>query len=124
MAGDPPLTISVCVIPREGALSLRLRSGQALAFSARVGGDAAGAISLCQGVVNPLAQAFRTPAPSTGSGQALRKLREERGTLCVGEASEIRGLGHPPNRCSKFRYWLVGFLRGTVVFNFPGRAQC
>ena len=31
------------ILPTEGAPSLRLRSGQALAFFVRVGGDAAGA---------------------------------------------------------------------------------
>jgi hypothetical protein len=45
-----------------------------------------------------LAPAFPTRAPSTGSGQALRKKREGRGTHCVGDASEIKSLGHSPKR--------------------------
>jgi hypothetical protein len=41
-------------------------------------------------VREPLAQAFPTPA--------LRKEREGRGTRCVGDAGEIKSLGHPPFR--------------------------
>ena len=40
-----------------------------------------------------LALAFPTPA--------LRKRREGQGTHCVGDASEIKSLGHPPK--GKFR---------------------
>ncbi len=39
-------------------------------------------------MIDSLAQALRIPA--------LRKVREERGTHCVGDASEIKSLGHPP----------------------------
>jgi hypothetical protein len=38
--------------------------------------------------INPHAQAFPCPA--------LRKKREGRGTHSVGDASEIKSLGHPP----------------------------
>jgi len=42
----------------------------------------------CRVVSNLLAQALPTPA--------LRKVREGRGTHCVGDAGEIKSLGHPP----------------------------
>ena len=41
------------------------------------------------------AQAFEAPAPSASLGQALRKVREGRGTHCIGDAREIKSLGHP-----------------------------
>ena len=40
-------------------------------------------------------QASPTPVPSTSSGQALRQEREGQGTHYVGDASEIKSLGHP-----------------------------
>ena len=43
---------------------------------------------LCSGVLKRSAQAFSTPA--------LRKVREGRGTRCLGDASEVKSLGHPP----------------------------
>ena len=51
-------------------------------------------------MIDPLAQAFPTPAPSTSSGQALRRVREGRATHCVGEVGEIKSLGHPSVRQS------------------------
>ena len=40
-------------------------------------------------MIDPVAQAFPTPA--------LRKVREGRGTRRVGDANEIKSLGHPPD---------------------------
>lgn len=61
------------------------------------------------GVINPVVQAFPTPAP--------RKEREGRGTLFAGGASEIRNLGTRPFHCSPpvdsradtNRFGLLGF---------------
>jgi hypothetical protein len=39
---------------------------------------------------------FIVPAPSAGLGQALRNVREGRGTHFCGCAGEVKSLGHPP----------------------------
>ncbi len=45
------------------------------------------AVASSGGVIDPVAQAVPTPA--------LRKVREGRGTRFVGDANEIKRLGHP-----------------------------
>jgi len=45
-------------------------------------------VSESRGMIDPLAQAFPTPA--------LRKVREGRGTRCFADAGQIKSLGHPP----------------------------
>jgi hypothetical protein len=64
----------LCIAPFHGGCPI-------LAFFARVGGDAAGATLVRS--TPPVVYAVVVPAPSTGSGQALRKVREGRGTRAV-----------------------------------------
>ena len=50
------------------------------------------AVASSGGVIDPVAQAVPTPA--------LRKVREGRGTRFVGDANEIKRLGHPAGSLS------------------------
>jgi hypothetical protein len=79
--------MSVFIVSKEGAPSLRFLQGWAamLLVLFCLSRRAACTALTQRGVIDTLAQAFPTPAPSTSSGQALRKVREGRGTHFVAD---------------------------------------
>jgi hypothetical protein len=68
------------------SFALRDRGCPVLAFFARAGTM----------LPTPFLFLRHKPAALCVAVPALRKVREGRGTHCIGEASEIKSLGHPP----------------------------
>ena len=117
LAGGPPLTMSLCTIPTEGAPSLRFLQGWAAILRVLfclLYRTAWTAPTAARERVEPPAQAFPTPA--------LRKEREGRGTHYVADAGEIKSLGTrrfaPPTTDSRhgWRIW-PNLARGLVTRN-------
>src|SRR5260370_8136469 len=81
-AGGPSLMMSVCIISREGAASLRFLQGWAAMLHMLFD------LLRRPARINPHAQAFPCPA--------LRKEREGRGTHYVADGGEVKSLGPPP----------------------------
>ena len=81
-----------------------------LAFFARVGCDATDTTFLLRH--NLVAYAFVVPA--------LRKVREGRGTRCVGDAKQIKSLGHPPLAYVLTMGDVSRFPRGKQVASYLG----
>jgi hypothetical protein len=85
------MIVGVCDSNRE-CPSLRLRSGQALAFFARVGGDAACTVGLVttQHGSTKVAFAFTTPV--------LRREREGLGIHLIADAGELCSFSDPESK--------------------------
>ena len=101
-----------CTIPTEGAPSLRCLQEPALSFVEGVGGDAAGAALVRS--TPPRCVCRRRTRPSTGSGRALRKVREGRGTRICGGFCSLKA-GPPSAAHFRFPEWPGVALRSDLA---------